>query len=392
MPSKSLRSPVRRRLLSVLGVGMLAASGTMLIARTEIDPASGVGSDAEIVAALARSDAPTTIRVKPGRYQALTIGRRTGPVVVESVDPRRPASFAAVTIGGITDVTLRNVAIERRPGEPLRPQLVMIRNAEKVALDNVRIAGPAETERGREYGVMIRASSDVSITGSRIGGVRYGIGMLDARQIRIERNEFRDLQTDGIRGGGADGLLIAGNVLGRFTPKPREHPDGVQLWSTNQKAAARGVVIRDNLIVRDGGEVIQGIFVRDTASKLPFEGVDIRGNLILGTMFNGIAVLGAIAPIVVNNEVVGFSGQKSWIRLQRARGGEMKDNRAQQIVQLENENVRVAGNRTIQPAGTDIAGRVRAWIDSSPERRAYAGPYMNELAGSGAPAPSFTTR
>ena len=73
-----------------------------------------------------------------------------------------------------------------------------------------------------------------------------------------------------------------------FHPIPVDHPDGIQLWSTDQKTSASNITIRYNLVVRGKGEATQGIFVRDVVGGLPFKSVQVYGNLVIGARFNGI--------------------------------------------------------------------------------------------------------
>jgi hypothetical protein len=381
---------LQRVMLLAMVLAMLSTTSIQFAANAADSRKAIVGSDRELSDALANSSGVTEIKLRSGRYGDLIIAKRSAPISIESIDPLHPASLTGVTIGGAHDVTLKNLAVERRVGEPLRAQLVMIRRSGKVVLDSMRIAASAEVDGGREYGVMIRDSEDIGIGGSRIGGMRYGIGMLNSRRIQIRDNEFRDLQTDGVRGGGVDDLVIANNVFGRFRPKPREHPDGIQLWSTNQKTPAKRIAIRNNLIVRDGGGITQGIFVRDTERQLPFEGLDIRGNMTIGTMYNGIAILGAVSAIVSDNDVIAFPDQKAWIRLQGVNGGELIKNRAPQFVQSENSGISASGNQTTLPSADQLASRIRQWLETHPDMAARAGPYLRELTGQGN-APKFTT-
>jgi hypothetical protein len=381
MPRRHIRSAMFGVAALALGLAAFGLTDPMTFARAASDGVIEVGSDAALAGALRSAKAALTIRMKPGRYAEFTLRKNGHPVVIESLDPRRPAIFDAITISGAARVTLRNLTIERRAGQPLRQQLVSVLRSNTITLENLRLIAPADIERGREYAVMIRDGDGVRLAGSSATGMRYGVGLLNARRVTIEGNEFRALQTDGIRGGGVDDLLIAGNVLGQFRPRPGEHPDGIQLWSTNQKVPAKRITIRDNLIVRDGGGMTQGIFVRDTQLQLPFEALTIRGNLAVGTMYNGISVQGATQPVVDDNEVIAFPDQKSWIRLQAIQGGELTNNRAMQFLQIKNENIRVANNTTTKPASGDMRNRIRAWLATHRTGTARPGPYLRELSG-----------
>jgi hypothetical protein len=376
-----------RALISPLALFGVAAVGATAALVPMTAPGSGsaadmVSSDAALAAAIARAKGAATIRVAPGRYGPLQIGKsdRVGQLTIESADPQRPASFSRLVIAGTYDVTVRNVAVERRSGEPLMTELIFLRNAQRLVLDGLQVTGPREAERGREYGMMIRGVEDVRIANSTFSGTRYGIGMLQSRGVTLERNELFDLETDGIRGGGVNELRIIGNVLGRFTPKAGAHPDGIQLWSTREKVPAVDIEIRDNLIVRDGGGIVQGVFVRDTKLQLPFQKLRITGNLVIGGMYNGVAVQGATGAVVTGNEVIAMPDQKSWIRVQGVQGGELADNRAMEFV-IKDSSVQQSRNKRIGPMRRDFFKPIQLWWRARAETLGTPGPYARQLMG-----------
>lgn len=340
-----------------------------------------VTNAAELSRAIERSTGHTTIRLAPGSYGTLKIARLPAgiKITLKSADPARLAAFDQIAINGISGLTLSDISVACTPtAKPCATYLVAVTDAKDVSLQNLRITGMGGMERGRQYAIFIRGSSNIEVTGSRIAQTRYGIGMLNDKSVRIVGNEIHDLQTDGVRGGGIDDLLIANNVIGRFTPKEKEHPDGIQLWSTRQAEPGKRIVIRDNLIVRDGGGIVQGIFVRDTHNKLPFEDVTIRGNLVIGAMYNGIAVSGATRGSISDNLVVAYPDMKSWISVRRATDVEFSGNRAMLLLLQENKLAANRNNSQIRRYRAGDISEIPGWLNKRPEID-QTRPYVSSL-------------
>lgn len=372
-----------RRLASVavacLAVGIASVS---LFARGG-KPVAEIASDEALSAAINHATGPLTLRLAPGRYRRVVIGNISpaAELALQSADGEHPAILAGITVNKARLVTLRDLIVSRAANEPVQNYLVSIVASQDVLIQRLRISAPGGAERGREYGIMIRGSDRVRVSDCQISGTRYGIGILHSRSISLKGNELHGLQTDGIRGGGVDNLVISENVIGDFEPKPTDHPDGIQLWSTNEKLPAKHITISSNLIVRNRGGIIQGIFIRDTQRQIPFEDVDIRDNLVIGSMYNGIALAGVTRGTIANNEVIAYPDMKSWIRLSDAQSVDLTDNQAGQFLLPPGMAVRQHGNREVRPLAKGDLSPVRAWLSANPELAREPGPYLRRLIG-----------
>ncbi|WP_225206457.1 right-handed parallel beta-helix repeat-containing protein [Novosphingobium huizhouense] len=331
--------------------------------------------------AIRKAQPGTTIRLGGGLYGALDLGKRNpvaGPVSIVSASANDPAVFSSIKARGIDGLTLSQIQVVAPAHDPKRPYLVDIEGGSDIVLDRIGVRGAGGEDRLREYALWLRNVARVEVRDSAFSGTRYGIGILDGKQVAITNNELSGIQTDGIRGGGIDDLTISGNVLTGFSPKPGEHPDGIQLWSTNQTVPAKRITIRDNLIARGEGGMTQGIFVRDTNNALPFEDLVIEGNLIVGSMYNGIAVLGLNRGRIANNRVVPYGDQKAWIRVDKAADVEIRGNAAPQFLadgKAATLRDNVAGTRPVASAG----GEVRAWLAKRAWLKERAGPHLARL-------------
>lgn len=341
-----------------------------------------VDSPEALARAIEGSEGNTLILLSPGYYSAVVIQASKSPrkLVLESADPAHPAILGGIKIAKTSDVTMRNLTVQRGTNSIASDYLIEIANSRDIRLISLVVRGTGEEERGRQYGAWIRGGGNVQISDCRFSDSRYGIGMLNTENVTIRFNEFRNLQTDGIRGGGINNLTISENILGDFSPKAGEHPDGIQLWSTNQKVAAKNITIRDNLVVRNRGGIIQGIFVRDTNNMLPFEDLTVSGNLTIGTMYNGISLTGILRGTVVDNQVYGYPDMKSWVSLSEAKQTTVRGNKAMLFLSRDGSVNIDSSNKIIARLKSGSLTPVAAWRAQKPSFLGKSMPYLDELS------------
>lgn len=290
-------------------------------------------------------------------------------VVIRSVDPQRPARFSGLVLRNGNAVTLRDLAFTGAGGNGQKAMLSVV-GGSGIRLEQLRFTGDTASFRPElETAVSVRNAGNVAITGSRIEGYRNGITLRDSGGISVVGNSIRRMQTDGIRASGVQGLRIARNVIASFSPAPRDHPDGVQLWSRNPAEASSNVTVEENLILRGNGAPVQGIFLRATKNA-PFRNVSIRNNLIVGQIWNGIAVMGASGVEVCGNSILPLGGQMSWLRLTDSTNANVSGNQAGRYV-ITGGSVRQSGNAIASVSATRAARIITQWREqlSLPETR-----------------------
>lgn len=381
-----------KRLLLFAAIGLAGIGGIALILRSAGNAGYAavsngrvtVSSIAELAKATANVPGGTTIRLLPGTYPAATIKRDKGgaPIVITSADTKDPARIGGLNVRDSSGLTFTNVVFLGDSAAIQGRFPLQLLNSSNIRIENSRFSGPASGYDPKIIAAaMIRASNNIVITGCRFERFWHGLSMLEVKQMEVSRNEFSQMRTDGIRGGGVDQILIAENVLSGYEPAPGDHPDGIQLWSTNQKEPGRNIVIRDNLVARGTGAPTQGVFVRDTHAKLPFENVEIKGNLVIGSLYNGIAIDGVRGARIIANEVIAYPDRKSWIRVERGLAVEMSDNAAMTYVIRTGSQVVESRNQVTSPSDSNITAKIAAWLDQRPQMRASAGPLLKRLAG-----------
>ncbi|MGD9811840.1 MAG: right-handed parallel beta-helix repeat-containing protein [Sphingobium sp.] len=343
-----------------------------------------VSSMEELVREAKRAKQKTVLRLAPGRYEGgyLSDVKSAAGLTIESANPADPAVIRGLTIKGSSGIRLRRLLFSTPLGQPGKQYLLLVMGSSNIAIDDVELVGEGDPATDKMISaLMLRNCSDVRVSGSRFSRFRYALSFLGGDGITLERNELRDLRTDAIRGGGADNLTIRNNVIGNFQPANGDHPDGVQLWSNDQSRPAKNIVIADNLVVRDQGGIIQGVFVRDTKRQMPFENVEISGNLVIGSMYNGISLDGAHGAQISKNIVIPEGSQKSWIRVERAQDVDLTDNRAMLFIIGKEAKVRQKGSKHTGRLKGDMAPIIRTWLEARPALRDQPGPYLQRLAG-----------
>ncbi|WP_150290555.1 right-handed parallel beta-helix repeat-containing protein [Sphingobium estronivorans] len=330
---------------------------------------------ASLTAALRRARGGETLLLEPGRYEMLNL-KGIGfarPVTLASRDPRRPAVLTGFKFRNVEGLVLRDLEFDVVAANGMFSY--DLTGCANIELRRINVHGSLDGNPANDTSpIMIRGSSHVTVADSDFQELFHGISFLESRNLTFTGNAFRDLRTDGIRGGGSSHLLISGNVFTAFKPAPKDHPDGIQLWTTNTTAAARDIVIEGNVVMRGKGDPIQGIFIRDTFDQFPFEELTVRNNLVVGAMYNGISIGGSKGAVVENNRVVAFAGQKSWIRVGIATGMRMTDNRATAYIVPATAQVEQKGNRTIGVARDGGRAALADWLAQGSNARLMARP------------------
>lgn len=382
-------------LIGVAGLVPLPSAAQSLIDPSRaITPASAVSSgavavrvvsnDAELQQALQSVKGPTEIRIQPGRYGVMVMRdvEGGGQVTITAADPGNRPVLAALQIRGVSGVNVTNLNFSRHvKKENEGIYLLQITSSADILAENLNFEGIGNRFDLSIYAAtLIRSSSNITFQKNYSSYFHHGLELRNVDRITIRLNEFTDMRTDAIRGGGVSDALIENNVATRYHPEPDDHVDGIQLWTTHQTKSARNIFIRDNLVVRDGGGKPQGIFIRDEQMKFPYENLEITGNLLIGTLWHGIAVTNLRGGIVSNNEVISHPTQQSWIKLSNAGDVVMENNKAE-VFHIERATGKVTERNNRRNSRTDrgLPQRIREWVATKPGFAEFQGPVLRRL-------------
>lgn len=371
------------------GYGTSVMSAVHAVAERAGMPVSGksgyVSSAQALTRALENAKNGDVIRLAAGEYPEITLTgiNKSGEVIITSADPAEPAVIKKLTIRQSSGLTLRGLELASDPMPPIpgRPGSAegfdrriipfTVANSQRITLDRLEIHGPKDNiqEAFHISAVIVRGSRQVVVSNCHFHTLWNGLSIENLDGIIVRNNEFNNIRTDGVHGADVSNLEIYGNIFTDFHPYPGDHPDGVQLWSTPKGVLLNNISIHDNIIVRGTGGKTQGIFIRDVKNRLPFRNVEIRDNLIMGTMYNGIAIYSVKGARIEGNRLVNYPDfPKVWIGVNHSEDIIMRNNSAAMFM-VTRSSVEQSSNRTEQHKHLDVAGEVSRWLDAKPGRR-----------------------
>ncbi len=292
-----------------------------------------VSSTTQLLQALKSVQSGDTIALAPGTYSSVAISnlKIIGDVNITSKDPGSPAVITDLAIKASSGLNFSNIEFAANwdvGGTPLE-----VISSKDIHFDNINVHGSLDSNPSNDANAMlIRSSSDVSVSNSEFHELANGIAHLDSNGLTISGNTFHDMRMDGIRGGGSSNVTITKNFFTDFYREDGDHPDAIQFWNSNTTTSAHDITVSENVFARGDGGPIQGIFITTQISSLPYLNVKITDNVMVGAMYNGIALKGAQGAVVSGNTVVGAADMNSRISIEAASGVTFTNNFAPQYI------------------------------------------------------------
>lgn len=336
------------------------SSTTIASAPQTTDASSGphtttVNSVDQLNAALKTAHAGDVIELAAGTYNTVALNNLHfdgGAVTITSADPTHEA-----LINGLSVNTSSGLAFDHLDVGPGSNGLVSVANASNIAFSDMTIQGSGLTAG---TGVSIRSSTDVSVSHSDLSQLYSGMGLLDNSGITISDNSLHDIATDGIITGGTTNMVVSGNSFTDFHPAAGAHPDAIQFFANNGVQSSN-ILVEDNVVTRGAGDPIQGVFVENTNH------IEITGNAMSGTMYNGISVSATTDALISDNFLQGYTDMGTWIM---TRGGSANvsviDNTVPTVVNYAangvNTNFVQSGNTIIGSAAIGDNSAMEAWL------------------------------
>lgn len=336
-------------------LGLVGASDSI---GRDCPTAQVIANRAALDAALKCAPPGTTLNLAAADFGTVEIRNPVTGLTIMSANPGQPAQLRGLSITGGSGVTVSSLSIGGPPPPGWRYAMLVFRSNGFTGRDLRFTGAPIEETKKLDSALMVRDLDGARLSGLQIRQHRNGITLLDVRNIDVSENLITNMQTDGIRGGGVNYARFTRNVIGNFHPIKGDHPDGIQLWSRNQTHSVQDILIEDNLVLRGGGSPIQGIFVSDRLG-LPYRSLVIRRNLCVGTLYNGIMVMGGEGVTIADNAVIPLDPQISWIRVEKSRNVLLIGNDAGKYI-LKDEAPRMARN-VAGPVRREADGEVRKW-------------------------------
>lgn len=344
-----------------------------------------VSTTAAAQTALNAAKAGDTIQLAPGTYSPLSIWAKnfTQDVVVTSLDPSVPAVLKGLNVGSSSGLSFTGLEFSTAGATTKTPFVVS--DSRDVHFSELKVHGSLDRNPQNDVtGIYFRRSTDVSVSDSEFQQLQAGVTHSASAGLTVANNQFHDIRTDGIAGGGSSNVMISGNTFRDFYPAAGDHPDAIQFWTTNSTTSAHDITITNNQFVRGAGAAIQGVFMRDEVGNIPFERVTITGNLVSGAAYHGISVLGGRSVNITDNIVQGFTGMKSWILTMNVSGGAVTDNTTNEYVNWGGTTgVTVARNAIVSLASDGGAAVRSTWstVTTADNQKLAGGTGANTIVG-----------
>lgn len=345
---------------AVAVIGLAGVLGTLQVNAAATTCGDCIRTGPALEAAASRARPGSHLRLAPGAQMGeVNLNNiRTKGLVIESANLSRPARFVTLAIRDSSGIGLSGLRFDG-PMTSLHYKLLVM-DSRDIMMDRLTFVGDASAydDNNSFSAVMLRQSSNVNLAHSRFEHFVFGITLLDTTHATISDNVLLRMKEDGIRGGGNSNLIIRRNQIANSDAHPAGHPDGIQQWTTNVRAAQHDILIEDNLVRRGNGGAAQGIFINDEAG-LPYSKLVIRNNLVVGGLYNGISAMGVSSGAVTGNMVIPAPDQESWVRVERADNVMIADNRAGRFVIVGKPSQ--ARNELVKPT-REPAALIATWL------------------------------
>ncbi|MCF8708543.1 right-handed parallel beta-helix repeat-containing protein [Rhizorhapis sp. SPR117] len=327
-----------------------------------------VSSSAALVNAVKNAADGDVIQLEGGNYGKVSLSgiHFANGIAITSADADHPAVLTGLKVTGSSGLDFDHIEFALDPADKYFP--ITVGSSSDVHFSNLYVHGLIDGDPSIEaMAMMIRNSSDVSVTDSKFQELHHAVNFLDSDHITISGNSFQTIRSDGVRGGGTSDLVISDNYFTDFHPVGADHPDAIQLWTTNTTESTRNVTITGNVIERGDGGIIQGIFLRDqSGGNVPYEHVTISDNIVLGGMYNGISVGNTNGLIMTGNTVGAYADQKSWLRIENSTAVELTGNAASAFILNNDAFIANHGNSTTGAISGTGEAALKAWLDTHP--------------------------
>ena len=339
---------------------------------------------ATIGGVLVRARGGDVLKLAPGTYEGLAPKAWTfSPgLTITSADPSHPAVLTNFDAHNIKGVTFSNLDLLAKGPAYFAFQIF---DSTDVHFDRVNVHGVVDEGRPRNdaEGIRFSGGSTVSVTNSEFHDLKRAFAIGDTEGVTVSGNRAHDLRVTGFMFGGATThITVTDNTVWNIRPMPGDHPDAIQFLTAGSKAPATDILVARNVVFRGDGSATQGIFFRDQVGTLPFERVTIADNLVVGTGYNGILVMGAKDLAITGNELVSNPGSanNTWLRVETAQGVTASRNRAQLISFVTSTGVKEKSNKLTSPVSDRGLAALHGWAATHPHRAPAIADMLARLA------------
>jgi nitrous oxidase accessory protein NosD len=266
--------------------------------------------------------------VQPGELEAAIASARPGDRLVLARGEFGPLDITNRSYSSVVTIDASAATING----------ISIRSSRGIAI----MGGTVRTDPAQNFVISVDSSKDISLSGIRVSGGRIGITVSRSQDVKVQKNDFDGVRSDGVNIAMSQRVLIEGNLCHNFNPIPAtydaagklvkdgDHPDCVQAWSNPRYPPTADIAVVGN----KGTGFMQGVFFGNPGQG-GYDRLIVRNNEFTLSAFNGIVLDEARDSVVRDNIVRTMPGAKmnnypfravtSWIRV-NGRGNQICGN------------------------------------------------------------------
>lgn len=317
------------------------------------------------MSALTAAQAGDVIQLAAGTYTPIKVTglNFTGTVTITSADPAHIATLQGLNIQNSQNMTFRGLEFVVNP--TAGDAQFNVGSSQNIAFDQLNVHGTLDgNPQNDAAGVIFRYSTNVSVTNSEFHELKMAVSHDHSTGVLVANSYFHNIRMDGVRGGGSQNVTVKDNFFTDFHPVAGDHSDAIQFWTTNTTRPGTDIVVSGNTIVRGDGSPMQGLFMRDELLTQNFQRVTVTNNIVVGGLYNGIAVNNAHDVVIKGNTVAGLPDQTSWITSNYSTNVAMSNNTATKYSFTGSTNLVETGDVTINSPTDGGKMLQQAWLSS----------------------------
>ncbi|WP_424973101.1 right-handed parallel beta-helix repeat-containing protein [Dinoroseobacter sp. S76] len=258
----------------------------------------------------------------PYMISATKVGSAESPILIKPLDEDTPPEVLQVFVQQASHITITGMDINSGEYGETRPSWLSDVNVS--SSDMIEIVGNTmESDAGGfltktngveigENAVSLRDSTNITFSHNTMTDYNNGIVYREVKGLDISHNDISGIQSDGMRGGGIQDVVISHNNMHDFHGSSQDvnHTDMIQIWGTNAKLLTSNVVISHNLLDAGNGAASQGIFIRNEefSTQGYYQDIEIHDNVIYSGMPQGIGLSDTQGAEIYNNTLLWNTG------------------------------------------------------------------------------------
>jgi Ca2+-binding RTX toxin-like protein len=345
-----------------------------------------------------------TILLAPGTYSNVAVTNlvKSG-VTVTSADPTNEAVLTDLTVKGSSGLTFSDLELYATKDTPFQ----ILSGSSNITLDSLNVHGTLDgTSSDDVRGMLIRDSSNITVSNSYFHELTSALSHLNDNNITFTGNRFDLIDNDAIFGGGSSNVTVSNNVFTDFDHTGGIHPDAIQFYTNTTSGSvatlpASNITVTGNVFDRGSGVAVQGIWINNDSGVQPYQNLTVTNNTIIGAMYNGLVVQGAVNATITGNVVLGETDQNSWLGVENVASAYVADNIAT-YYSTSNSSVTGGGDVITSYLATSDAATYASTLSaemqpgtlthsSSSLASAQALKYLSEIGFTDGPSPTGAT-